>query len=149
MNDEEPAAASRGGSSFIVHRSLGCPAPRSLLQCSDHRLKNMAETSKTGRRDEPKWLSCFAVTLHEYRPSSLMKGAPMETDHLSSRDEYPGREVPAHVLRVPGMVSDAMQKIIADPNARVERTFSKDPRTPAGHAGALPLTAAVRIHEFG
>ncbi|MCU1350460.1 MAG: alpha/beta hydrolase fold-3 domain protein precursor [Acidobacteria bacterium] len=49
-------------------------------------------------------------------------------DHLSPRVEYPGREVPAHLLRVPRMVSDDMQKIIADPNAPPQ-WFQQKPQT--------------------
>ena len=48
---------------------------------------------------------------------------------LSSRDLYPGREVPAHVIPVPGTVSEAMQKIIADPKAPPQ-WFRKTPQTP-------------------
>ncbi len=50
------------------------------------------------------------------------------TNHLSSRDPYPGREVPAHVIPVPGTVSEAMQKIIADPKAP-PKWFREKPQT--------------------
>ena len=50
-------------------------------------------------------------------------------NHLSSRDPYPGREVPAHLVPVPRRtVSEAMQKIIADPEAP-PKWFRKTPQT--------------------
>ena len=53
----------------------------------------------------------------------------METAGPQSPISYPGREVPAHVIPVPGMASDAMQKIIADPSAPPP-WFRKKPQTP-------------------
>jgi monoterpene epsilon-lactone hydrolase len=47
----------------------------------------------------------------------------------TSPEVYPGREVPAHVIPVPKMVSDVMQQIIADPTAP-PKWFRQKPQTP-------------------